>query len=127
MNIIKRSLTLFFVGVLTLVLSLSFGYAKGGGGGGGKGGGKSKATPTPESHTVIASITANSITVNSGTNSKTYKIDQATEFTYQGNSVKATDLKPGMRVSIATGADDATASTVNATEAPTAAKSGKKK
>ena len=122
MNIIKRSLTLFFVGVLTLVLSLSSGYAKGGGGGKG---GKSKATPTPEYHTVIASISANSITVNSGTNSKTYKIDQGTQFTYQGNSVKAADLKPGMRVSIATGADDTTASAVSATEAPTAAK-GKK-
>ena len=79
---------------------------------------KAKATPTPHFHTVIGSVSADSITVQEPKGEKTFKIDKYTTITYDGNTVTAADLKPGMRVSVVPGMDPTVAEQITASEPP---------
>jgi hypothetical protein len=77
----------------------------------------SKPAPTPK-RVVIQSIESDSITINTGSLIKVYKLDACTEFTYCGNHVKLKDLKPGMRVTITPAFDNRYAALVAARDAP---------
>lgn len=85
-----------------------------------------KRTPIPPKHTTISSISADSITISTGDSTKTYQITPSTAIEYQGQNVKATDLQPGMRVSVSAGMDPAKADRISASEAPKAAPTPKK-
>ena len=79
-----------------------------------------KPTPAPR-HTVISSISSDSITVDTGLKTTTYQIDKHTKCFFQGNLVTTGDLKAGMRVSITPGGfDEKTADTINANDVPKA-------
>lgn len=77
-----------------------------------------KKTPTPPKHTVISSVSADSITINAADNTKTYKITKDTVIEFKGQKAQITDLQPGMRVSVSTSSDPATASRISASEPP---------
>jgi hypothetical protein len=76
---------------------------------------KKKTTPPPVQGPVITSVTATSITVTEGKTAKTLAINQFTEITVNGQKATATDLKPGMEVTITLGTDPSKASRINAT------------
>ncbi len=85
---------------------------------------KGKLSPTPgEGHTVIESVSSDSITVSTtggGGGANTYKINSFTEITYDGQDTTVNQLQPGMRVTVTPdGADADTAAIVNANAAPT--------
>ena len=86
---------------------------------------KPKPTPKPDVHTLIESISADSITVKEPKETKTYKIGQFTEITYNGGPAKSTDLKPGMRVEVSSNTDTTVADRIDASEGPKS--SGSKK
>jgi len=88
-----------------------------------------KATPTPfvPHHTLIESISADSITVATINEKKTYKITKFTEFMFQGNEVKIDALTPGMKVSVVAGSDGTSAEVINASPAPKEVKAPAKK
>lgn len=77
-----------------------------------------KKTPIPPKHTVIATISSDSITIDTGRTTKTYKIDKFTRLSFGGKTVTAGDLKPGMRVSVTQGSDKEVASVITASPAP---------
>jgi hypothetical protein len=77
-----------------------------------------KPTPFAPHHTVIGSISATSITINTFSGSKTYKIDKFTTITLLGNTVTVNELKPGMKVSVVSGTDPDTAAEINASNPP---------
>ena len=80
---------------------------------------KPKPTPAPVAiHTVIASISADSITVKEPKETKIYKISKFTQIFYQNQSVKVDALKAGMRVDVAVGSDPGTAERITAGPAP---------
>ena len=79
---------------------------------------KAKPTPFAPHHTVIGSISADSITINTFTGSKTYKIDKFTAITLLGNTATTNDLKPGMKVSVTVGSDPAVAESISASNPP---------
>lgn len=89
-----------------------------------------KATPTPfiAHHTVIGSISSDSITVNTNSGSKTYKITKFTSCSFEGKTVTVNDLKPGMKVSVVADSSGA-AEVITASKPPKAepASSPKKK
>jgi hypothetical protein len=63
--------------------------------------GKGKKFAPPEHHeTVIASVTANSITITEDKATKTFTVTQFTEVTVNGQRATLADLKPGMVVSV---------------------------
>lgn len=100
----KSSLFLSMVILLgALTLSSAFGASK------------KKPSPTPSQVPTIASVTANSITVAEKNTTKTLAITQFTEIIVNGQRATATELKPGMAVSITLGTDPAKASRINAT------------
>jgi len=78
-----------------------------------------RATPVHR-HTVIESVSADSITVSGADGStKTYKITSTTEITFKGDTVTADKLEAGMRVSITPdGADETAASVIQANDPP---------
>ncbi len=76
-----------------------------------------KATPAP-THTTIASISADSITVDEPKGTRTYKIGKDTEFNLRGQKVKIEEIKTGMRVSVTVGSDPAVAQRISASDAP---------
>ena len=79
-------------------------------------GGKKKATPPPVSRSpVIASVTANAVTVTEEKATKTFTISQFTEINVNGQRATIADLKPGMIVSVTLGTDPSHASRINAT------------
>lgn len=80
---------------------------------------KPRATPVHH-HTTIESVSADSITVNSADGStKTYKITSGTEITFKGETVPASQLQAGMRVSVtADAADDSVAGQITANDPP---------
>lgn len=86
---------------------------------------KPPATPAKR-HTVIGTISSDSITVDTGSNTKTFKIDKHTQFFYLGSKATADELKVGMRVSVTPGFDGKTASSINANDAPVKADPAKK-
>ena len=77
---------------------------------------KSKATPTPpHQETIVASVTATTLTVDVqtvsdkgkilGKTTKAYVISQFTEVTVNGQRATIADIKPGMKVSVTLGTD----------------------
>ncbi|MDD5350312.1 MAG: hypothetical protein PHQ12_08895 [Chthoniobacteraceae bacterium] len=81
---------------------------------------KPTPTPTPR-HTVIGSVSSDSITINTGLTTKTFQIDKHTKFNLMGKPVTVGDLKPGMRVSVTPGGfDGKTADIINASDVPKA-------
>lgn len=104
----KRILSPLLLCLAALALSLSPAIA-----------GDKKAAPTPPPrHTVIGSISSDSLTVDTGLRTTNYKLNKNTVFMYQGKRVSSNDLKAGMRVSVTPGFDALTASVVSATDAP---------
>jgi hypothetical protein len=78
-------------------------------------GGKKKATPPPVSRSpVIASVSANTVTVTEEKATKTFTISQFTEINVNGLRATIADLKPGMSVSVTLGTDSSRASRINA-------------
>jgi hypothetical protein len=80
------------------------------------GGGKKKATPPTVSRSpVIASVSANTVTVTEEKATKTFTISQFTEINVNGQRATIADLKAGMTVSVTLGTDPSRASRINAT------------
>lgn len=107
----KRFISLLFVCILALGLSASSALA------GGAPKPSPKPTPPPR-HTVIGSISSESITVDTGLKTKTYTINKNTKFYLKGAAVSLNELKSGMRVNVVPGFDEKSASTITATDAP---------
>ncbi|MCX6966308.1 MAG: hypothetical protein NTZ46_00760 [Verrucomicrobia bacterium] len=106
----KRFISPWILGVITLVLAFSPAFA-----------GAPKATPTPPPrHTVIGSISSESITVDTGLKTKTYAITKLTKFYFKGAPVSLNELQAGMRVNVVPGFDGKTASIITALDAPPA-------
>jgi len=103
----KSHLLLSILAVLTLILHPQSAEAK-----------KPKATPVPEFHTVIQSVSDDSITVKEPNETKTYKIDKFTEIRFNDQLAKVSDLKSGMRVEVTPGVDSTVAGRISATGAP---------
>jgi hypothetical protein len=79
-------------------------------------GASKKKTPPPVIQTpVISSVTATSITITEGKTAKTLTITQFTEITVNGIRATATELKPGMNVTVTLGTDPTKAGRINAT------------
>src|SRR2546422_11068126 len=77
-----------------------------------------KATPPHHKEPVIASVGANSITVDEEKGTRTFMISQFTEISVNGQKATVSDLKPGMRVSVTIGMDPTHASRITAAGAP---------
>ena len=103
----KRFFSPLFLGLLALIFSISSVYA---------GGGKKH----PPRHTVIVSVSAETITVDTGLNKKTYLIGKNTQCITKGNPVSASELKPGMRVVVTPSFDGKSAAIISAGDAPSA-------
>jgi len=124
--IILTMVVMFSLQHLSLGVSGGGGAGGGGGvvvGGGGKSGGgssapKASATPIPQFHTVIGSVSTDSITVKKTKESKTYKITKNTTITFENKTVTAADLKAGMRVVVSVDLDGVSASSIAASKAP---------
>lgn len=86
-----------------------------------------KATPFPPKHTVIVSISGDSVTTDTGKTTKSYKINKRTIFLYQGSRVTANDLKPGMRVTVTPAFDGKTAASIAASDVPKKVEAAAKK
>ena len=79
------------------------------------------ATPKPRihHHTVIETVSADSITINQGTADKTFKITKNTEITFRGETTTADQLQAGMRVSVVPDSVDPTiAGQIEASDPP---------
>jgi len=59
-----------------------------------------KARVVAHHHTVIAEVSADSITVNDAAGTQTYKITANTEITFKGDTTTASQLQAGMRVQV---------------------------
>ena len=79
------------------------------------GGSKKKTPPQAAQGPVIASVTANSVTITEGKTAKTLSISQFTEITVNGVKATMAELKPGMKVNVSLGTDATKASRINAT------------
>ena len=77
-----------------------------------------KATPPHHKEPVIASMGANSITVDEEKRTRTFMISQFTEISVNGQKATVSDLKPGMRVSVTIGMDPTHASRITAAGVP---------
>ena len=78
-------------------------------------------TPRPRvhHHTLIETVSADSITITAGETEKTFKITKDTEVTFKGTTTTADQLQAGMRVSITPDAVDPTiAASVQANDPP---------
>lgn len=62
----------------------------------------------------IETVTADSITVKNGTQSRSYKITQNTSVEINGSRSAAADLKPGMSVMVLSGYDANVATSISA-------------
>ncbi len=79
---------------------------------------KPRATP-PRHHTVIESVSSDSITITQADGSHTYKIDANTEITFKGQTTTADQLQAGMRVQVnPDAADQNLAAQISADDAP---------
>jgi hypothetical protein len=77
-----------------------------------------KRTPSHH-HTVIESVSADSITISASGGDKTYKITTNTEITFKGETVTADKLAVGMRVSVTPdAADEESAGQISANDPP---------
>jgi len=97
-----------------------------------------QATPIPVKRTVIASISADSITidtrktvtvaaattgpaakpVDAASSTKTYTINKETKITFEGKPSTVEELKEGMRVNVTQGFDPSIAAVIAAADAP---------
>jgi hypothetical protein len=68
--------------------------------------------------TTIDSVSADSISIKGAKDAKTYKITKDTVFTFKGKTVKADEIKPGMRVSVSAGTDPTVAARITADDPP---------
>lgn len=82
-----------------------------------RGPGDKKEREAPRRPT-IESISADSISIKGAKDAKTYKITKDTVFTYKGKTVKADEVKTGMRVSVSAGTDPAVAARVTVDDPP---------
>ncbi|MEI8234618.1 MAG: hypothetical protein WCH57_08025 [Verrucomicrobiota bacterium] len=82
---------------------------------------QSTPTPMPVRHTVIASVSSDSITIDTGKKTITYQIGKQTKCFFMGKLVTSSDLQTGMRVSVTPAFDEKTAEAINASTAPKAA------
>lgn len=69
-------------------------------------------------HTTVESVSADSISIQGAKGSKSFKITKDTVFTFKGKTVKADELKPGMRVSVSAGVDPTVAARIAADDPP---------
>jgi hypothetical protein len=90
---------------------------------------KTKGTtpPPPPAPTLISHVSGNTITIGDDKTTKTFTITQFTEIYVNSQKGTVADLKPGMVVSVAIGTDPTRASRINASGAPAADHSKKKK
>ena len=105
-----KKLPRIFLVLLTLVAFVSVADARS----------KKKKEPPKPAGTVIASVSADSITIATGTVSKTYAITQFTEVLFKGQRTALTALQPGMGVSVTQGSDPTKAARINANDPPVA-------
>ncbi|MEP6820761.1 MAG: hypothetical protein ABI946_00255 [Chthoniobacterales bacterium] len=103
-----KKLPPLFLVILTLFAFASIADAKGK---------KKKESPKPMA-TVIASVSADSITITENNAPKTYAITQFTEILFRGQRSTLAALQPGMAVSITLGSDSTKAARVNASDPP---------
>jgi hypothetical protein len=76
---------------------------------------RKKASPRPQNQPpIIASVTANTITVTENKVTRTFTITQFTEINVNGRRATVSDLKPGMTVSVTLDTDPSKASRINA-------------
>ena len=79
---------------------------------------KPRATPVRH-HTVIDTVSADSITIDQAGGSKTYAITKFTEITFKGQTTTVDQLQPGMRVTVTPdAADDTSAGQIAADDPP---------
>ena len=79
---------------------------------------KPRATPVHH-HTLIQSISADSITVSQPGGAKTYKITSNTEITFKGQTTTTDKLQAGMRVTVTPdAADESVAGQIAANDPP---------
>jgi hypothetical protein len=79
---------------------------------------KPRATPVHH-HTVIESVSSDSITVTQADGTKTYKITPNTEITFKGETATVDQLQAGMRVQVTPDAvDEDTAGEIAASDPP---------
>ncbi len=89
------------------------------GGGGNKNNNKQSQTDkAAPQHTTISLVSSDSITIQSGKESKTFKITQDTAIELKGSRATVADLKPGMRVSITPGLEPTIAGHITANDPP---------
>lgn len=96
-----RNFRIFFL-IALLAASPTFGASK-------------KKAPLVNQTPVIASVTANSLSITEGKITRTFAITQFTEITVNGLKATAAELKPGMNVTVTLGIDSTKASRINAT------------
>ena len=81
--------------------------------------GTPKVRPTPH-HTVIESVSADSITITNANGNKTYKITPATEIMFKNQLTTVDKLQTGMRVQLTPDAvNEENAGKIEANDAPT--------
>ena len=111
-----KTLSAFFVAVLVFAFQMPD-VAAGKNASGKNGPGKK---PTPQSTPVkatapqIKSVSADSITVQNGTRTRTYKITNFTSIELNGSKVSVSALKPGMPVTVEAGVDETVAQSISA-------------
>ncbi|MEO5720476.1 MAG: hypothetical protein ABIR71_03270 [Chthoniobacterales bacterium] len=105
-----KKLPRFLLVLLTLLVLVSAADAAGK---------KKKAPPKPRG-TVIASVSADSITITENAVSKTFAITQFTEVLFKGQRSTLAALQPGMAVSVTLASDPTKASRINASDPPVA-------
>ncbi len=82
--------------------------------------GAKKKKPLPPQGPIIASVSADSITVTDNNASQTVAITRFTEILFKGQKATLADLQPGMRVSVTLGTDPTKAARINASDPPVA-------
>lgn len=81
---------------------------------------KKKKEPPPSQRPVIASVSADSITITADSRTKTYAITRFTEVLVKGQRATLADLQSGMAVTVTMGTDQTKAARINASDAPVA-------
>ncbi len=79
---------------------------------------KKKKEPPRPLGTVIASVSADSITITENSVSKTYAITQFTEILFKGQKTTLAALQAGMAVSVTQASDQTKAARINASDPP---------
>lgn len=83
--------------------------------------GETKKRVVVHHHTVIESVSADSITITAADGTHSYKITKDTEITFKGQTATADQLQAGMRVTVTPdAADDTAAGMIAANDPPKA-------